>query len=85
MIAIKIFAVLVNSMPDERTGSKFTWFNSPLRGNQHGQTLVDMVQIGQFYARKVCPGRVHTLSIDLSSVLAERDRASAAPAHYQVP
>lgn len=36
-------------MPDERTGSTFTWLNSPTRGNQNAQTLVDMVRIGQWY------------------------------------
>jgi hypothetical protein len=49
MLAIKIFSVLVNSMPDERTGSKITWFNSPLRANQDVSTLVNMIQIGQWY------------------------------------
>ncbi|KAF8487250.1 hypothetical protein DFH94DRAFT_621639 [Russula ochroleuca] len=50
MLAIKIFSVLVNSMPDERTGSKITWFNSPLRANQDVSTLVNMIQIGQWYS-----------------------------------
>ncbi|KAI0285800.1 hypothetical protein BGY98DRAFT_241522 [Russula aff. rugulosa BPL654] len=36
-------------MPDERTNSLITWFNSALRGNQSAQTLVDMIQIGQWY------------------------------------
>jgi hypothetical protein len=36
-------------MPDERTNSQITWFNSALRGNQNAQTLVDMIQIGQWY------------------------------------
>ena len=36
-------------MPDERTNSRITWFNSALRGNQNAQTLVDMIQIGQWY------------------------------------
>ncbi|KAF8484534.1 ribonuclease H-like domain-containing protein [Russula ochroleuca] len=49
MLAIKIFSVLVNSMPDECTGSKITWFNSPLRANQDVSTLVNMIQIGQWY------------------------------------
>jgi len=33
-------------------GLRITWFNSvlpPLRGNQNAQTLVDMIQIGQWY------------------------------------
>ncbi|KAI0643457.1 ribonuclease H-like domain-containing protein [Trametes meyenii] len=52
VVCIKIFSVLANSMPDERTGSKFTWFNSALRGKQKAQTLIDMVQIGQYWLRK---------------------------------
>jgi len=38
-------------MPDERTNSTITWFNSPLRGNQNAQTLVDMIQVGQWYGK----------------------------------
>ncbi|KAI0759610.1 hypothetical protein BC629DRAFT_1454856 [Irpex lacteus] len=53
MLSIRTFSILVNSMPDERTASKFTWLNSPLRGNQNTQTLIDMIQVGQYYARKV--------------------------------
>ena len=49
MLAIKVFSVLVNSMPDERTGSKITWFNSPLCANQDVSTLVNMIQVGQWY------------------------------------
>ncbi|KIM51289.1 hypothetical protein SCLCIDRAFT_143568, partial [Scleroderma citrinum Foug A] len=48
-LAIKIFSALVNSMPDEQTGSTFTWLNSPMRRNQNVQTLIDMVRIGQWY------------------------------------
>ncbi|KAF8548837.1 hypothetical protein OG21DRAFT_668574 [Imleria badia] len=36
-------------MPAERTGSAFTWFNSPLRVNQSPQSLIDMIQIGRWY------------------------------------
>ena len=36
-------------MPDERTNSFITWVNSPIRGNQTTQTIVDMIQIGQWY------------------------------------
>ncbi|KAH0589986.1 hypothetical protein H2248_000168 [Termitomyces sp. 'cryptogamus'] len=38
-------------MPDERTNLTSTWFNSPLCGNQTAQTLVDMVQVGQWYSK----------------------------------
>ncbi|CDO75802.1 hypothetical protein BN946_scf184934.g17 [Trametes cinnabarina] len=62
IVCIKIFSILVNSMPDERTGSKFTWFNSALRGNQHAQTLVDMVQIGQYYSRQSSDGTQHNVT-----------------------
>ncbi|KAG2737955.1 hypothetical protein P692DRAFT_201858164 [Suillus brevipes Sb2] len=37
------------------TGSgiiKLTWLNSAIRGNQNAQTLVDMIQIGQWYGTK---------------------------------
>ncbi|RDB28214.1 hypothetical protein Hypma_001371 [Hypsizygus marmoreus] len=51
LLAIKLFSILVNSMPDERTNSTITWFNSPLRGNQTAQTLVDMIQVGQWYGK----------------------------------
>ena len=49
MLAIKIYSTLVNSMPDDRTGSRITWLNSPLRGNQDVSTLVNMIQVGQWY------------------------------------
>ncbi|KAJ4475929.1 hypothetical protein C8J55DRAFT_517339 [Lentinula edodes] len=42
-------SVLPNSMPDERTVSEFTRQNSALRGNQSVSTLVDIVQVGQWY------------------------------------
>ncbi|KAF9539892.1 hypothetical protein CPC08DRAFT_651083, partial [Agrocybe pediades] len=51
IVAIKIFSILVNSMPDERTNSTITWFNSPIRGNQSAGTLIDMIQIGQWYGK----------------------------------
>ena len=38
-------------MPDERTNSTITWLNSPIRGNQKAQTLVDMTQVGQWYGK----------------------------------
>ncbi|KAJ7608836.1 ribonuclease H-like domain-containing protein [Mycena polygramma] len=53
ILAIKIFSILVNSMPDERTNSRLTWFNSALRGNQNAETLVNMIQIGQWYGTHV--------------------------------
>ncbi|KAF8132368.1 hypothetical protein EV363DRAFT_1449314 [Boletus edulis] len=51
ILATKIFAVLINSMPDdsERTGSTITWLNSPTRGNQDAWTLVNMIKVGQWY------------------------------------
>ncbi|KAJ7841629.1 hypothetical protein B0H14DRAFT_2586849 [Mycena olivaceomarginata] len=50
-------AVNINSMPDERTNSKINWFNSPLRGNQKPEGLLDMIMIGQWY-------RYHATSAD---------------------
>ena len=49
MLAVKIYSTLVNSMPDERTRSRITWFDSPLRGNQDVSTLVNMIQVRQWY------------------------------------
>ncbi|KAJ6479671.1 ribonuclease H-like domain-containing protein [Mycena sanguinolenta] len=49
MLGVRIFGILVNSMPDERTNSNITWFNSPLRGNQAPERLVDMITVGQWY------------------------------------
>ncbi|KXN87127.1 hypothetical protein AN958_09181 [Leucoagaricus sp. SymC.cos] len=50
-LATRIFSLLVNSMPDERTNSHVTWFNSPLRGSQNARTLADMVKIGQWHVK----------------------------------
>ncbi|KAJ3859091.1 ribonuclease H-like domain-containing protein [Lentinula novae-zelandiae] len=63
-INVKIFAVLPNSMPDERTVSEFTRQNSALRGNQSVSTLVDIVQVGQWYkvhSPRVCSRCSHQL------------------------
>ncbi|KAK6981126.1 ribonuclease H-like domain-containing protein [Favolaschia claudopus] len=49
MLAVRIFGILVNSMPDERTNSTITWFNSPLRGNQQQEGLLDMIMVGQWH------------------------------------
>ena len=34
VLAIRIFSILINSMPDECTNSTITWFNLPTWGNQ---------------------------------------------------
>ncbi|KAF8142436.1 hypothetical protein K438DRAFT_1946295 [Mycena galopus ATCC 62051] len=49
MLGVRIFGILVNSMPDERTNSNITWFNSPLRSNQTQEGLLDMIMVGQWY------------------------------------
>ena len=59
----KDFAVLPNSMADERTGSNMTWFNSALRSNQSVDTLVNLVQVGQWY--KIHEPRVSSTSLQL--------------------
>ena len=53
VLAIRIFSILVNSMPDERTNSTITWFNLPTRGNQMTRTIVDMIKVGQWYGKHV--------------------------------
>ncbi|KAJ3846308.1 hypothetical protein EV368DRAFT_18481, partial [Lentinula lateritia] len=48
-LGVKAYSALANSMADECTGSRFTWFNSALRNRQKVNTLVDMTKIGQWY------------------------------------
>ncbi|TBU37678.1 hypothetical protein BD309DRAFT_875954 [Dichomitus squalens] len=60
MLAIKLYSIAINSMADERTASNFTWFNSSLRNRQQVGTLVDMIQVRQWYLAKV---RLQDLSI----------------------
>ncbi|KAJ7923886.1 hypothetical protein B0H13DRAFT_2316051 [Mycena leptocephala] len=55
MLGVRIFGILVNSTPDEGTNSNITWFNSPLRGNQKQEGLLDMIMVGQWY-RYHAPG-----------------------------
>ena len=57
MLTERIFSILVNSMPDEWTGLKFTWFNLVLRGRQRAQLLIDMTVVGQWYGThvQICP------------------------------
>ena len=38
-------------MPNECTNLTITWFNSVLWGSQDASTLVDMIQIGQWYGK----------------------------------
>jgi hypothetical protein len=38
-------------MPDERTNSTITWFNSKQRASQQSRTIVDMIQIGQWHGK----------------------------------
>ncbi|KAG0701296.1 hypothetical protein DFH29DRAFT_755081, partial [Suillus ampliporus] len=48
-LAVRISALVPNSMADERTGSTFTWLNSPLRSRQQVKTFVRTVQIRSWY------------------------------------
>ncbi|KAI0643696.1 ribonuclease H-like domain-containing protein [Trametes meyenii] len=52
ILAIKLYSIAVNSMADERTASNFSWFNSALRNRQEVQTLVDMIQVRQWYLQQ---------------------------------
>ncbi|ETW75486.1 hypothetical protein HETIRDRAFT_430831 [Heterobasidion irregulare TC 32-1] len=78
MLAERVFSILVNSMPDEWTGSRFTWFNSALRGRQHAQLPMDMTVIGQWYGTHAtkdkvpekCPTvKFHDLEDDLKAAI----------------
>ena len=43
------FSITVNSIADERTASTITWLNSALRNRQKSVTLINQVQIRQWY------------------------------------
>ncbi|KAJ3718599.1 hypothetical protein DFJ43DRAFT_1042921 [Lentinula guzmanii] len=47
--AVKLYSILVNSMPDERWGSRKTRMNAPLRNKQKPSTIANMIQIGEWY------------------------------------
>ncbi|KAG6905981.1 hypothetical protein DXG01_016475 [Tephrocybe rancida] len=49
VLARKIHAVRVNSMPEERTVSTFTWLTPALRANLSIGSITSMTQIRQFY------------------------------------
>ncbi|KAK0443131.1 uncharacterized protein EV420DRAFT_1577094 [Desarmillaria tabescens] len=57
----QLFKNLPLKMPQrngaERTNSMITWFNSPLRGNQKVSTVVDMIQVGQWYGIHMKPDK----------------------------
>ncbi|CCO37029.1 hypothetical protein BN14_11179 [Rhizoctonia solani AG-1 IB] len=46
-LAIKLFSIATNSIPDEHTGSAFTRINSSDQSNQNASTVVAMVQVLQ--------------------------------------
>ncbi|KAJ7256333.1 ribonuclease H-like domain-containing protein [Mycena rebaudengoi] len=51
-LAIKIFSILPNSMPEERTVSRFTRLDTKDRASQDASTIVDMTKIYQHYRRE---------------------------------
>ncbi|KAJ3792212.1 ribonuclease H-like domain-containing protein, partial [Lentinula aff. detonsa] len=59
-LAVKLYSVLPNSMPDERWGSTKTRTNTPLRNHQKVSTLANMIQVGDWYGK-------HMVSLYLSS------------------
>ena len=79
-------------MPDERTNSDITWFNSPLRGNQNAQTLIDMIQVGQWYGQHEVSFHFFTVDIlndtnitTLASSERQEHYKCKIPASCQVP
>ncbi|KAF8892056.1 ribonuclease H-like domain-containing protein [Infundibulicybe gibba] len=52
-IAIKIYSVRVNSMPDERTVSTFTWLTPAIRAQLTVQSMVAMTQIHQYHKTQI--------------------------------
>ncbi|KAJ7847041.1 ribonuclease H-like domain-containing protein [Mycena leptocephala] len=51
-VAIKIFSILGNSMPEERTVSRFTRTDTRDRANQDARTIVDQTEIYQHIQRE---------------------------------
>jgi hypothetical protein len=51
-VAIKIFSILANSMPEERTVSRFTRTDTRDRANQDARTIVDQTKIYQHLRRE---------------------------------
>ncbi len=43
-----LFALIPNSMVDERTQSSYTWMNSYLRNRQHVATVTRMIKIRNY-------------------------------------
>ncbi|KAF8143786.1 hypothetical protein K438DRAFT_1945700 [Mycena galopus ATCC 62051] len=86
MLAVHNFGILANSLPDKRTNSNITWFNSPLRGNQKAENLLlDMILVGQwhtYHAEGVkvrCPRRNPTVAFQrLNPELLEKAKHKAA-------
>ncbi|KAJ6540387.1 hypothetical protein B0H19DRAFT_1077799 [Mycena capillaripes] len=58
-------------MPDERTNSNITWYNSPLRGNQQEEGLLDMILVGQWH-------RYHAPAVINKIKMARREEDSEA-------
>ncbi|KAJ6595079.1 hypothetical protein DFH09DRAFT_1357828 [Mycena vulgaris] len=52
LVAIKIFSILGNSMPEERTVSRFTRTDTRDRANQDARTIVDQTKIYQHLRRE---------------------------------
>ncbi|TFY55990.1 hypothetical protein EVJ58_g7909 [Rhodofomes roseus] len=48
-LAVKLYSIMPNSMPDECTASIFTRLNSPVRNQMSLQAMVSQAQIQQYY------------------------------------
>ncbi|KDR75453.1 hypothetical protein GALMADRAFT_140951 [Galerina marginata CBS 339.88] len=55
ILAIKIFSVHVNSMPEERTVSAFTWISPPLRLRILVRQMAWRTKVRQYYATETKP------------------------------
>ncbi|KAJ6608146.1 hypothetical protein B0H10DRAFT_2227168 [Mycena sp. CBHHK59/15] len=53
-VAIKIFSILGNSMPEERTVSHFTWSDTTDCASQDARTIVQQMKIYQHNQREAC-------------------------------
>jgi hypothetical protein len=70
-IAFKIFSLLPNSIPDERTVSVFTRINGKDKSRQEASTVVAQTKIRQHYRREASEqaGQVCTLLLFVAHAL----------------
>ncbi|KAJ7841711.1 hypothetical protein B0H14DRAFT_3140133 [Mycena olivaceomarginata] len=77
-VAIKIFSILGNSMPEERTVSRFTRINSKDRANQDASMIVNQTKIYQHLWHEACAaGKLVLIPLPAPIVVSDTEKAEA--------